>query len=91
MKIAVWDTYVLREDKKIMHFDILVPADFKEQETIFNYGRTYLKTKPFKTKKLTADECVFCHIEDVKEEVKEKIYGDIDKKGYSIIEFENCD
>ncbi|HCM77184.1 MAG TPA: DUF2024 domain-containing protein, partial [Cytophagales bacterium] len=25
MKVAVWDTYVMREDGHPMHFDILVP------------------------------------------------------------------
>lgn len=91
MKVAVWDTYVLRADKKIMHFDILVPADLKDTKIIFGYGREFLKTKPFETKKLTSDECVFCHVEDIKEEVKKNIRNDINKKGYSIIEFENCD
>ncbi|HAI19502.1 MAG TPA: DUF2024 domain-containing protein, partial [Xanthomarina gelatinilytica] len=43
MKVSVWDTYVQREDGEIMHFDILVPNLVTNEETIFNYGRTYLK------------------------------------------------
>lgn len=91
MKVAIWDTYVLREDNKIMHFDILVPEKLKDEKIIFGYGKTYLKTKPFKTKKLTADECSFCHYENIKKEQKEKLFNTIKEKGYAIIEFENCD
>lgn len=90
MKVAVWDTYVLRKDGKIMHFDILVPQELKDEKTIFEYGKIYLKTKSFKTKKLTADECTFCHYEDIDKEKKEEIHTIIQKKGYAIVEFENC-
>lgn len=91
MNVAVWDTYVLREDQKIMHFDILVPENLKDEKKIFGYGEEFLKTKSFKTKRLTANECVFCHIEEIKKEIKEKIYFEVATKGYSIVEFENCD
>lgn len=91
MKVAIWDTYVLREDGKVMHFDILVSEKLKDEEKIFNFGRIYLKTKPFETKKLTTEECKFCHIEEIKKKVKKNIFNEIKEKGYSIIEFENCD
>ncbi|HLV15738.1 MAG TPA: DUF2024 family protein [Xanthomarina sp.] len=86
MKISVWDTYVKREDGNIMHFDILVPSHITEKEVIFNFGTQYLKTKPFKTQKLTAKECQYCHIE----KATEPIISDIEKNGYAIIEMEHC-
>ncbi|HLV69151.1 MAG TPA: DUF2024 family protein [Xanthomarina sp.] len=86
MKVSVWDTYVQREDGKIMHFDILVPNLVTNEETIFNYGKTYLKNKPFKTGKLTSRECKFCHIE----QATETIINNIEKVGYHIIEMEDC-
>ena len=86
MKISVWDTYVKREDNTTMHFDILVPSDVTDEEVIFSFGTHYLKTKPFKTNQLTAKECRLCHIEQATEE----LITAIEKKGYSIIEMENC-
>ena len=86
MKVAVWDTYVKREDGNMMHFDILVPDNITNEQTIFNYGKDYLNTKTFKTTQLTANECRLCHIEQATEE----IVLSIEKKGYYIIEMENC-
>ena len=86
MKVSVWDTYVFREDGKQMHFDILVPSDLKDENTIFNFGKSYLKSKPFKTKGLTAKECRFCHIEHATESIEKAIASN----GYYIIEMENC-
>lgn len=86
MKVAVWDTYVKREDGNIMHFDILVPNNVTNEQTIFNFGKDYLKTKSFKTIQLTANECHLCHIEQATEEM----VSSIENKGYYIIEMENC-
>jgi aminoglycoside N3'-acetyltransferase len=86
MKVAVWDTYVEKEDGNIMHFDILVPDNITNEQTIFNLGKSYLKTKSFKTGQLTSNECRLCHIEQATEE----IVLSIEKKGYYIIEMENC-
>ena len=86
MKVAVWDTYVLREDGNLMHFDILVPNHVTDEETIFNYGKTYLNDKPFKIGKLTSSECKFCHIE----QATEAIINNIEKVGFHIIEMEHC-
>ena len=86
MKIAVWETYVKRSNGTIIHFDILVPIELKDQETIFNFGKHYLNTKPFETSQLTANECRLCHIE----QATESIIASIKKNGYAIIEMENC-
>lgn len=87
MNIAVWDTYVEREDGAIMHFDILVPDTLKEVEQVLSYGRSYLEKKPFKTEGLTTKECRWCHIEKATVQTVQKIQ----QKGYDIIEMEFCD
>lgn len=86
MKIAVWDTYVQRKDGLRMHFDILVPENLKDEEIIYGYGVEYLKSKVIENLKITAKECRFCHIESV----TDKLAEEIDKKGYAILEMENC-
>ncbi|WP_109299426.1 DUF2024 family protein [Aquimarina sp. AU474] len=86
MKISVWDTYVQREDGKTMHFDILVPDNLTDTTKIFNFGKSYLSEKKFKTGELTSKECNFCHISVAPQEVVNAIA----EKGFSIIEMENC-
>lgn len=86
MKISVWDTYLKREDGKVMHFDILAPTEVEDVEIILGYGKDYLRNKPFVTNDLTSKECRFCHIEHP----SEMVINDIKRKGYSIIEMENC-
>ena len=86
MKVAVWDTYVKREDGSIMHFDIMVSDAVTDEQTVFDYGKTYLKSKPFSTNTLSANECRLCHTEHASAE----IIAAIEKNGYSILEMENC-
>ncbi|WP_299339500.1 DUF2024 family protein [uncultured Psychroserpens sp.] len=86
MNVAVWDTYVKREDGNIMHFDILVPDNITNEQIIFNFGKDYLKTRSFKTGQLTSNECRLCHIEQTTKEM----ISSIENKGYFIIEMENC-
>ena len=35
MKVSVWDTYVKREDGKLMHFDILVSDTLNDEKAIY--------------------------------------------------------
>ncbi|WP_456438611.1 DUF2024 family protein [Psychroserpens sp.] len=86
MKVSVWDTYVQRKDGKTMHFDVLVPSDFNNENKIIDFGNTYLSNKTFETQELTTKLCNFCHIETA----PEPVVDDISKNGYSIIEMENC-
>ncbi len=87
MKVSVWDTYLLRKDGRKMHFDILVPSELKDERKIFGFGMDYIKTKSIEYQELTTNECRFCHMENASDEMIE----DIKKKGYTIIEMENCD
>ena len=86
MKVSVWDTYLKRKDGKIMHFDILVPNTQDNEKSIIDFGKDYLKSKNFATEALTTEICNFCHIE----QATDAIIHQIEKKGYSIIEMENC-
>ncbi|QHI39338.1 hypothetical protein IMCC3317_47480 [Kordia antarctica] len=86
MKVSVWDTYIKREDNRVMHFDILVPSNLTDEQKIFSFGADYLQSKSVKGKELTTKECKFCHIETASDE----IVAAIEQKGYFIIEMENC-
>jgi len=86
MKVSVWDTYVKREGGKLMHFDILVPSDLKDDKNIFDYGKEFLKSKSFRTEELSSKECTFCHIEQATDEM----INQIKRNGFFIIEMENC-
>jgi hypothetical protein len=86
MKIAVWDTYVTRKDGKVMHFDILVDENLKNENQIFEYGKAYLKKIMQEGQPLTSKECNFCHIDKAPDEVEQQIIN----SGFAIIEMENC-
>ncbi|NQY31010.1 MAG: DUF2024 family protein [Flavobacteriaceae bacterium] len=86
MKISVYDTYVPKEDKTVMHFDILVEEGTSEKN-VYEYGKLYLDSKNLINNKLTTSECKFCHIEVAPEDVQNEIC----EKGFSIIEMENCE
>ncbi|PKA84393.1 uncharacterized protein DUF2024 [Ulvibacter sp. MAR_2010_11] len=85
MRVAVWDTYVGREDGITMHFDILVPFE-TPSENVFEYGRNYLDGKAFKTNGLDSKACTFCHME----QATQPIVNAIEANGFYIIEMENC-
>ncbi len=86
MKVAVWDTYVTKTDGTVMHFDIVAPTEIRDDATIHNYGKEFLKTKGQSGQALSAKECSFCHIESASEEM---ILA-IKEKGYYIIEMQGC-
>ncbi len=87
MKVAVWDTYVPKKSGGVMHFDIIAPAEVKDTNLIYRYGKEYLKSKGQEGQPLTSKECRFCHIRYVFPEWE----ADINKKGYYILEMEGCE
>lgn len=87
MQVAVWDTYVTKKDGTVMHFDIIAPSTMKDEITIQEYGKEYLKSKGQPEQLLTSKECSFCHIETLQQEFEDEIKDN----GYYIIEMENCD
>ena len=87
MKVAVWDTYVKREDGKIMHFDIIVSRELTDEQVVFGYGQKYLREKQIQSSgNITTNECQFCHVDQATNEMIEQI----EKNGYFILEIENC-
>ncbi|WP_044201744.1 DUF2024 family protein [Flammeovirga sp. OC4] len=84
--VNVWDTYVIKKDGTTMHFDIIAPVEVSDAETIYNYGKAYLKMKGQEGLPLSAKQCKLCHIETLKPEWLEEIV----QKGYFIIEMEGC-
>ena len=87
MKIAVWDTYVAKNNGTMMHFDILVHSELKDTETIFQYGQHYLLQKGQEDQHLTAQECRLCHTEHASPDVASAIRH----QGYAIVQLQGCD
>lgn len=85
MKVAVYDTYVPKQNGTIMHFDILVVENTPINH-VYKYGEEYLIQKKISNTKLTTQECKFCHIEKAPIEIENAI----NKNGFFIIEMENC-
>ena len=88
MKIAVFDTHVLRADGSRMHFDILVADEpaHREMDTVLAHGRRYLDAKGVVPVSLSAKECRFCHTELANPEVE----AEIRERGFAIVEMEGC-
>ena len=86
MKIAVFDTYVVRPDGRRMHFDILVEENVNDAEQVYEYGKIYLKSVDQEGQALSSKECRFCHIDKAPIEVENQVRAN----GFSIIEMENC-
>ena len=85
-KVNVWDTYVTKKDGQIMHFDIIAPAEVKDTNQIYDYGRAYLARKGQQGQALSSEQCRLCHIEQLKPEWEASII----ERGYFIIEMEGC-
>lgn len=85
MQVAVWDTYVKKQDGSVLHFDILVPADKKDAAAVFEFGKTYLAARNEPAGKLESEECQLCHIEDPGPEVLDAIRA----QGFYILEMED--
>jgi len=86
MKVAVWDTHVTRNDGVIMNFDIIVPETMTDEDTIYGYGRAYLKARKMPDYVLTSNQCSFCHFE----KPTAQMLNGIQERGYFIIELKNC-
>ena len=85
MKVAVYDTYVPKNNGGIMHFDIIVP-DGSSYEQVIEFGKAYLKSAGEEGQSLSAKECEFCHTERASSAVKESIRA----QGFHIVELDGC-
>lgn len=87
MKVAVWDTYVVKKNGETMHFDIIVPDHIIDESVVHDMGKDYLSLKDQQGQPLTARECRLCHQEIASPEM----VAGIAQKGYYIIEMEGCE
>lgn len=85
MKVAVYDTHVVKKNGEKMHFDIIVPKD-QPHEKVIQYGLEYLKKVGQEGQPLTTEECRFCHTEEASEDIEKAIK----ESGYYIYEMEGC-
>ncbi|GJM28393.1 MAG: hypothetical protein DHS20C17_10280 [Cyclobacteriaceae bacterium] len=84
-EVAVWDTYVNKQDGSVMHFDIIVPAHIQDQEKIFEFGEQYVKQKGELAVNIDVTHCQFCHVETITKDIADAI----SKQGYYILEMED--
>jgi hypothetical protein len=85
MKVAVYDSYVMKKNGGTMHFDIVVPED-RAPDKVLEFGKEYLQKAGQESQQLSAKECAFCHIEQARSAVEQSIHN----QGYAIVELEGC-
>lgn len=81
MKVAVWDTYVKKENGNVIHFDIIAPESITEEETIFRYGESFLSHAGIRHDGIDAARCQYCHTETPTDEM----IASITEQGYYIL------
>jgi Domain of unknown function (DUF2024) len=84
MKVAIWDTYITTASGSVIHIDIVVPEEMKNEASIYDYGKTYLQGIG-ETGQIDADYCQYCHVE----EPTAQMLDDINTTGFSIIRLED--
>lgn len=85
MQVAVWDTFVKKQDGAVLHFDIIVPDHVKDPKVLFGFGQAYLNLRGEPNGRLDTEECRFCHIEAPGQEMVEAI----EQQGYYILEMDD--
>jgi hypothetical protein len=81
MKVAVYDTHVMKKDGGTMQFDVIVPQG-ESHDRVLGFGREHLKTVGQEGQNLPAKECEFCHVEPASEEIEQAI----NQRGYYVKE-----
>ena len=72
MRVAVFDTYFVKKNGMIRHFEIIVPED-QSYEKVIQYGLEYLKRGGQEDQPLTTKECLFWHVEAASEGLEKTI------------------
>ena len=85
MEIEVYDTYATSEKGIKMHFELMLPIGGNEGEAS-NYAQDFINIITESTDSVILDSCKFCHTEEAKADVSEKV----EKDGYCIVPIENC-
>ena len=85
MEIEVYDTYATSEKGIKIHFDVMLPTGGNVGKAS-SYAQEFLKIIAESTGSIKLDSCRFCHTEQAKANVSEKVAKD----GYCIVPIENC-
>ena len=85
MEIEVYDTYATSEKGIIIHFDVILAIGGNDDKAS-NCAQDFIKTIAESTESIKLDSCKFCHTEEAKAEVSEKV----EKDGYCIVPIDNC-
>ena len=85
MGIEVYDTYATSEKGIKIHFDVMLPIGENEGKAS-NYVQDFINIIAESTDSIKLDSCKFCHTEEAKAEVSEKV----EKDGYCIVPINNC-
>ena len=85
MGIEVYDTYATSEKGIKIHFDVMLPIGGNEGKAS-NYAHDFINIIAESTDSVKLDICKFCHTEEAKAEVSEKV----EKDGYCIVPINNC-
>ena len=85
MEIEVYDTYATSEKGIKIHFDVMLPIGGNEGKAS-NYAHDFINIIAESTDSVKLDSCKFCHTEEAKAEVSDKV----EKDGYCIVPIDNC-
>ena len=85
MEIEVYDTYATSDKGIKIHFDVMLPIGGKEEQAT-SYAQDFIKTIAESTDSVKLDSCEFCHTEEAKTNVADRV----EKDGYCIVPIENC-
>ena len=85
MEIEVYDSYATSEKGIKIHFDVMLAIGGNEGHAS-SYAQDFIKKITESTDFIKLDSCKFCHTEEAKTNVSEKV----EKDGYCIVPIENC-
>ena len=85
MEIEVYDTYATSEKGIKIHFDVMLPIGGNEW-IASSWAQDFINKIAELTNSNKLDSCKFCHTEEAKTNVYEKV----EKDGYCIVPINNC-
>ena len=85
MEIEVYDTYATSDKGIKINYDVIFPIGENEGKAS-NYAHDFINIIAESTDSVKLDSCKFCHTEEAKAEVSEKV----EKDGYCIVPINNC-
>ena len=81
MEIEVYDTYATSEKGIKIHFDVMLPIGGNEGNAS-SYAQDFINKIAESTDSVKLDSCKFCHTEEAKTDVSDKV----EKDGYCIVQ-----